>query len=63
MLSSAGSNMETDIASSLTAVFFLPFYPFLRGRDAVIEEGTFFEAFVARDTTIRQDKRFLTYIY
>ena len=53
MLSSAGSNMETDIASSLTAVFFLPFYPFLRGRDAVIEEGTFFEAFVARDTTIR----------
>jgi hypothetical protein len=53
LLSSSGSETETDVASGLTAFFFLPFYPLFKGRDAVLEEGTLFEAFVARDTAIR----------
>lgn len=52
-LTATGSETETDVASGLTAFFFLPFYPFFRGRDAVLDEGTFFEAFVARSMTIR----------
>jgi hypothetical protein len=52
-LSSTGSETETDVASGLTAFFFLPFYPLFKGRDAVLEEGTLFEAFVARDVAIR----------
>jgi hypothetical protein len=53
LLSSSGSETETDVASGLTAFFFLPFYPLFKGRDAVLEEGTLFEAFVARDVAIR----------
>ncbi|HEX5036486.1 MAG TPA: caspase family protein [bacterium] len=52
-LSPTGSDTEKDIASGLTAFFFLPFYPLFMGRDAVLQEGTLFEAFVARDTAIR----------
>lgn len=52
-LSTTGSETETDVASGLTAFFFLPFYPLFRGRDAVLQEGTLFEAFVARDVIIR----------
>lgn len=53
VFSSSGSETETDIASGLTAFFFLPFYPLLKGRDAVLEAGTIFEAYVARDVKIR----------
>ncbi len=49
----AGSETETDIASGITAFFFLPFYPFIKGRHAVLEEGTLFEAYVAKDVRIR----------
>ncbi len=52
-LSDFGSETERDFASGITAFFFLPFYPLFRGRDAVLPEGTTFEAFVARDTKIR----------
>lgn len=52
-LSQTGSETETDVASGITAFFFLPFYPFFMGRDAVLDEGTLFEAFVARNLTIR----------
>jgi len=52
-LSPAGSETETDVASAVTAFFFLPFYPLFKGRDAVLEEGAMFEAFVARDAAIR----------
>lgn len=48
-----GSRTETDVASTMTTLFFLPLYPFIRGRHAVFEEGTLFEAYVARDVTIR----------
>lgn len=52
-LTPTGSETETDVASAITAFFFLPFYPLFKGRDAVLEEGTLFEAFVARDAAIR----------
>lgn len=51
-LSSVGSQMETDVASGFTALFFLPFYPVFRGRDAVLQEGTLFDAYVARNVLI-----------
>jgi hypothetical protein len=52
-LSPVGSDTETDVASGITAFFFLPFYPFLKGRNAVLKEGTLFDAYVSRDVRIR----------
>lgn len=52
-LSTTGSQTETDVASGVTAFFFLPFYPFVKGRDAVLTEGALFDAYVARDVKIR----------
>lgn len=52
-LSSAGSDTETDVASVVTAIFFFPFYALFHGQDATLQEGTLFDAFVARNTTIR----------
>jgi caspase domain-containing protein len=51
-LTPTGSDTETDIASGLTAFFFLPFYPLFMGRNAILQEGTLFDAFVARDVSV-----------
>ncbi len=46
------STTAMDLLSGVTATLFFPFYPFLQGRHAILEEGTLFEAYVARDTWI-----------
>lgn len=51
-LSPAGSETETDAASAVTALFFLPFYPLFKGKDAVLQEGALFDAYVSRSTVI-----------
>lgn len=52
-LTEIGSKTESRIASGVTAFFFLPFYPFIRGRAATIEVGTLFDAYVARSVKIQ----------
>ncbi len=52
-LSATGSSTATDVASGVTALFFLPFYPLFRGKDATLNEGTLFDAYVGRTVVIQ----------
>ncbi len=46
------SGRKPDILTKVTQLILLPFYPLVRGKEASIEAGTLFEAYVARTVEV-----------